>query len=104
MKNLLNFIDRWGNRIIFPLFIVVFFKTCTTNHRMDNMSKKINEKIDNELIKKIELLPQESLSKEEMVTIIKETPAWKSLRLEEISDKERISINALEAKDEKEKQ
>jgi hypothetical protein len=63
---------------------------------MDNMEKKLNEKI--------ELLPQESLSKEEMISIIKETPAWKSLRLEEISDKERISINALEAKDEKEKQ
>ena len=96
MKNMLKFIDTWGIRILFPLLLIMFFKTCTTNTRMDNMEKKLNEKI--------ELLPQESLSKEEMISIIKETPAWKSLRLEEISDKEKISINALEAKDEKEKQ
>ena len=34
-----------------------------------------------------------------MIEIIKQTPAWKTLRIEEISDKERISINALEEKD-----
>ena len=96
MKNILKFIDTWGVRILFPLLLIMFFKTCTTNVRIDNMEKKLNEKI--------EALPQESLSEEDMITIIKETPAWKSLRLEEISDKERISINALEAEDEKEKQ
>ena len=101
---MLKFIDTWGVRILFPLLLIMFFKTCTTNIRIDNMEKKLNEKIDNEIIKKIESLPQESLSEEDMITIIKETPAWKSLRLEEISDKERISINALEAEDEKEKQ
>jgi ribosomal protein S13 len=35
----------------------------------------------------------------EMIRLIKETPAWKTLRLEEISDKEKISINVLEQKE-----
>ena len=104
MKNLLKFIDMWGIRILFPLVLIVFFKTCNTNNKIDNMEKNFNDKIDNILVKKIESLPQESLSKEDMIIIIKQTPAWKTLRLEEISDKERISINALEAEDEKEKQ
>jgi len=102
MKNILKFIDVWGTRIIFPLVLIVFLKTCSTNSRIDNMDRKLNEKIDETLIKKIESLPQETLSKEDVIYIIKVTPAWKSLRLEEISDKERISINALEAKEEKE--
>jgi len=34
-----------------------------------------------------------------MTKLIKEVPAWKTLRIEEISDKERISINALEEKE-----
>ena len=33
-----------------------------------------------------------------MIELIKTVPAWKTLRIEEISDKERISINALEEK------
>lgn len=101
---MLKFIDMWGIRILFPLVIIVFFKTCNTNNKIDNMEKNFNDKIDNILVKKIESLPQESLSKEDMIIIIKQTPAWKTLRLEEISDKERISINALEAEDDKEKQ
>jgi hypothetical protein len=39
------------------------------------------------------------ITEEEMEDLIKDTPAWKTLRIEEISDKERISINALEEKE-----
>ena len=36
-----------------------------------------------------------------MIKIVETTVAWKTLRIEEISDKEKISINALQAKEEK---
>jgi GTPase Era involved in 16S rRNA processing len=39
------------------------------------------------------------ITEEVMIRLIKEVPAWKTLRIEEISDKERISINALEEKE-----
>ncbi len=35
MKNILNFIDRWGGRISVLLLIIVFFKTCTTNIKVE---------------------------------------------------------------------
>ena len=42
MKAILNFIDVWGNRIMFFLIIIVFFKTCTTNGRVDKVTKKVD--------------------------------------------------------------
>jgi hypothetical protein len=42
MKTILNFIDVWGNRIVFFLLIIVFFKTCTTNGRIDKITKKVD--------------------------------------------------------------
>ena len=42
MKSVLNFIDTWGVRIMFFLLIITFFKTCTTNTRIES----VNESID----------------------------------------------------------
>ncbi len=49
MKKILSFIDVWGLRIIFPLSLVVFLKTCTTNSKVESVGKKIditNNEID----------------------------------------------------------
>jgi len=49
MKTILNFIDTWGNRIIFILIIIVFFKTCTTNSKIKNnldMIENVSNKND----------------------------------------------------------
>ncbi len=53
MKSVLNYIDQWGLRIITFLTIIVFFKTCTTNSRIDVLNdefvkshKILNTKID----------------------------------------------------------
>jgi hypothetical protein len=47
MKSVLNFIDTWGNRIVFLLVLVVFFKTCTTNTRVE----RVNESVDSLSVK-----------------------------------------------------
>ena len=47
----------------------------------------------------IDTLSSQVINEEEMIFLIKNIPAWKTLRIEEISDKERISINALEEKE-----
>jgi hypothetical protein len=47
------------------------------------------------------VLNEKVVSQEQMINILETTVAWKTLRLEEISDKEKISINALQAKEEK---
>jgi hypothetical protein len=47
MKSILNFIDIWGNRIVFLLVLIVFFKTCTTNTRVE----RVNESVDSLSVK-----------------------------------------------------
>ena len=42
MKAVLNFIDAWGVRIMFVLVIITFFKTCTTNTRIQNVNDSVD--------------------------------------------------------------
>lgn len=41
MKKILAFIDTWAIRIMFPLVIIVFFKTCSTNSKIEKNRKNI---------------------------------------------------------------
>jgi len=94
MKKIVNFIDEWGSRIIFPLVIIMFFKTCTINNNIENTESKIQEdivKVDS-LLKEIN---KNYVTKEKIVDLLKNTPNWKTLELEELSDKNRIPINKL---------
>jgi hypothetical protein len=51
MKPILNFIDTWGVRIMFFLVVIIFFKTCTTNTKVQN----VNDSVDSLSVK----LPKE---------------------------------------------
>jgi hypothetical protein len=51
MKPILNFIDTWGVRIMFFLVVIIFFKTCTTNMKVQN----VNDSVDSLSVK----LPKE---------------------------------------------
>lgn len=42
MKAILNFIDAWGIRIMFFLVIIIFFKTCTTNTKVQNVNDSVD--------------------------------------------------------------
>ena len=95
MKKIIEFIDKWGFRMVFPLIIIMFLKTCGTNTRMEKLNKDLvikTQKLDS-LINISNSRP--FILKEEMIFLIKNTPNWKTLELEELSDKERIPINKL---------
>lgn len=94
MKNILNFIDEWGGRISFILIVIVFFKTCTTNIKIERVEKSFSAQITH-LNSIANNTNQKIISYEEMIKIVKETPFWKSLELEELSDKNKIPINKL---------
>ena len=101
MKKILEFIDKWGIRLSFPLILIMFLKTCTTNTRIEKLNKDLvvkTQKIDS-LIGISNSKP--FITKEEMVELIKRTPNWKTLELEELSDKNRIPINKLKNDEEK---
>jgi hypothetical protein len=60
MKPILNFIDTWGIRIIFLLVIITFFKTCTTNTRIDS----VNDSVDSLSVKLSKEIKIEGLKSE----------------------------------------
>lgn len=61
MKGILNFIDTWGVRIITLLILIIFFKTCSTNGKVEKVQKSVvetNIKVDSlslELQKQIKI-------------------------------------------------
>ena len=76
------------------LIILVFFKTCNTNNKILKTEEKVSNKL-NVMDSTVNTINNKVISQEEMVVLIKETPFWKSLELEELSDKNRIPINQL---------
>ena len=50
----------------------------------------------------VEKINSKTITTNEMIDIVKETPFWKSLELEELSDKNRVPINQLKNEYEKE--
>jgi hypothetical protein len=61
MEKILNFFEKWGTKITTVLMVIVFFKTCNTNSKIETGNKQIillNNKIDSlnkELSKKIQI-------------------------------------------------
>ena len=54
MKGILNFIDAWGVRIMFLLVVIIFFKTCTTNTKVQNVNDSVDS-LSVELRKEIKI-------------------------------------------------
>lgn len=60
MKTIINFIDVWGNRVVFLLVLVIFMKTCSTNGKVDKVTQRVDSlevKLTNDI--KIEGLKSE---------------------------------------------
>jgi len=72
--------------------------SCSHNKENQRLRKELNT-LHLEVDSLAKELGNDIVTEKEMEFLIKNTPAWKTLRIEEISDKERISINALEEKE-----
>ena len=88
------FLTDHGTKIIIGLLVLVYFKSCSINGDVDKIKKDLRA-----TEAEIDTLASQIVNEDEMIFLIKTVPAWKTLRIEEISDKERISINALEEKE-----
>ena len=82
-------LKQWSPVISMVLLVLIFFRSCGTGSDV------------NKLKKEVQVLNEKVVSQDQMIKILETTVAWKTLRIEEISDKEKISINALQAKEEK---
>ena len=101
MNKLDTFLVKHGSKVIIVLLVLTYFKSCGIDSEVYKVKKELI-KTQTELVKtrnELDTLTSTVINTEEMIKLIKEVPAWKTLRIEEISDKERISINALEEKE-----
>tara|TARA_B100000900_G_scaffold247130_1_gene210222 strand:+ start:608 stop:895 length:288 start_codon:yes stop_codon:yes gene_type:complete len=89
-----QFFAKHGIKIIIVLLLLTYFKSCSVDSEVERIKKE-----QRTLTNEIDTLSSQIVNEEEMIFLIKTVPAWKTLRIEEISDKERISINALEEKE-----
>ena len=94
MSKFNTFLADHGTKVIIALLVLTYFKSCSIDSEVERIKKE--QRI---LTTEIDTLSSQIVNEAEMIKLIKEVPAWKTLRIEEISDKERISINALEEKD-----
>ncbi len=94
MNKFNKFFADHGIKIIIVIMILTYFKSCGIDSEVERIKKE--QRI---LTNEIDTLSSQIVNEEEMIYLIKNIPAWKTLRIEEISDKERISINALEEKE-----
>ena len=94
MNKFNKFFAEHGIKIVLVLVLLSYFKSCSINSEVERIKKE-----QRALTSEIDTLSSQIVNKDEMIFLIKTVPAWKTLRIEEISDKERISINALEEKE-----
>jgi len=94
MDKLNKFLADHGTKVIIALLALTYLKSCGINSDVDKIKKDLRQ-----TEAEIDTLASQIINEAEMTKLIKEVPAWKTLRIEEISDKERISINALEEKE-----
>jgi len=94
MNKFNNFLANHGTKIILVLLVLTYFKSCGIDSELTKVKKELRA-----TEAEIDTLASQIVNEERMIFLIKTVPAWKTLRIEEISDKERISINALEEKE-----
>ena len=98
MNKFNQFLTDHGVKVIIILLILTYFKSCGISSDVDKVKKDYRE-LKAEVDTLTSTIDEQTVNEEEMIFLIETVPAWKTLRIEEISDKERISINALEEKE-----
>ena len=73
---------------IMVLCLFTFLRTCGTASELTRIQKNIEG-----LNKKINQMDSTSIKQEQMVKIIKEISNWKTLEIEELSDKNKVPVN-----------
>ena len=98
MNKLDQFLTKHGSKVIIILLILTYFKSCGIDSELGKNKKELRQ-VEAEIDTLTTTFNNRIITEERMIDLIKTVPAWKTLRIEEISDKERISINALEEKE-----
>ena len=84
--------------VVYGFFFLSALSQCNScSHNKEN--QKLRKEITI-LQSELDTLTTTVVNTEEMIDLIKETPAWRTLEIEELSDKNRIPINSFKNKEE----
>jgi hypothetical protein len=87
-KKVMDKIKNYLPITTFVLVFLIFIKGCGTGSQVKSTQKDV------EILKtKVDSLSNILVTQDEMVKLIKETPNWKTLEIEELSDKNNVPIN-----------
>lgn len=99
MNKVDEFLTKHGSKIIIILLVLTYFKSCSIDSEVERVKKDLRQ-TEAEIDTLTSVINTRTIDLEEMKELIKVTPAWNTLRIEEMSDKEHISINAIKAREE----
>ncbi len=99
MNKFNEFFKNHGTKIICAFLILIYFKTCSTDRTVDKVKKNISI-VDTRVEKMDSTLRVIVIQEPEMIQLIKNTPAWRTLEIEELSDKHKVPINSYKNKEE----
>lgn len=99
MKKFNDFFTNHGTKLICVLLVLIYFKTCSTDRTVDKVKKQVTA-VDTRIEKMDSTFTAKIIEKPEMIQLIKNTPAWRTLEIEELSDKHRVPINSYKNKEE----
>ena len=94
-----NFFTKHGLKVACVLLILTYFKTCSNGRTTDKVKSEV-EVANNKIDSLESIINYKVIDGPEMIRLIKETPAWRTLEIEELSDKHRVPINSYNNKEE----
>lgn len=88
MKYITDFLDKWATRVMFPLVLIVFFKTCSTNGKIERLEKDLTEQVN----KTDSIVKTETLSKEEIQKMLKIEGLKAEKRMIQSTDRKMLDV------------
>ena len=89
MKRITDFLDKWSTRIMFPLILIVFLKTCSTNGKIEKLEKELTQ----QNIKTDSIVKAETISKDEIEKMLKIEGLKAEKRMIQSTDRKILDVN-----------
>lgn len=81
-----EFVKKHFATIVLVISLLSLFKSCGDSRELSKLNKRVG------------VLEDSLMTQQDVQKVFETTVMWESLRIEEISDKEKISVNALKTK------
>ena len=88
----MEFFKKYASIFTTVLLLLVLFRSCGTGSDVKKLKAEV-QTLKQDLNEKV-------VTQEQLIEIIKNTPNWRTLEIEELSDKERVPINCFKNKEE----